>query len=305
MRVGIHTGPVVVAREHGGVDIFGKTPNVAARVQALAAPDTVLITAATQHLVAGLFVVEEGGTQSLKGVREPVAIYRVITASGVCGRIAAAARTTGPTGLTSFVGRESERRTLRERWESAREGEGQVVVLVGEPGIAKSRLARQFREDIGATPHTWLESGGTPYFADTPFYVVTELLGAALHVADGGGGDRSGGCPGARARVGRRHRPGWSQPAPPHRATGLPHAGVVDTVWPIRQTIEIGSKGVLDGSRAVTAAVEVLTLRRRALSVAETWTDGDDGTCRAREPTKPSTQAGLLERDVVVVARVV
>jgi class 3 adenylate cyclase len=172
VRVGIHTGPVVVAREQGEVDVFGETPNVAARVQALAAPDTVAITATTQHLVAGLFVVEEGGAQSLKGVREPVTVYRVVTASGVRGRMATATRTS----LTPFVGRESERRTLRERWESAREGEGQVVVLVGEPGIGKSRLARQFREDLGAQPHTWLESGGTPYFADTPFYAVTDLL---------------------------------------------------------------------------------------------------------------------------------
>jgi class 3 adenylate cyclase/tetratricopeptide (TPR) repeat protein len=173
VRVGIHTGPVVVAREHGEVDVFGETPNVAARVQALAAPDTVVITAATQRLVAGLFVVEAGGAQSLKGVRDPVTVYRVVMASGVRGKIAAAALTTS---LTPFVGRESERRTLGERWESAREAEGQVVVLVGEPGIGKSRLARQFREDLGVEPHTWLESGGTPYFVDTPFYAVTQLL---------------------------------------------------------------------------------------------------------------------------------
>src|SRR5262249_15546990 len=135
--------------------------------------DSVAITAATQHLVTGLFVVEEGGPRSLKGVREPVTVYRVVAASGVRGKFAAAARTTS---LTPFVGRESERRTLRERWENAREGEGQVVLLVGEPGIGKSRLAREFRADLGAEPHTWLESGGTPYFADTPFYAVTQLL---------------------------------------------------------------------------------------------------------------------------------
>lgn len=121
--------------------------------QALAAPDAVVITAATQRLVAGLFVVEDVGSQPLKGVRQPVTLYRVVAASGVHGKFAAAARTTT---RTAFVGRESERRTLRERWESAREGEGQVVLLVGEPGIGKSRLVRQFREELGGEPHTWL-----------------------------------------------------------------------------------------------------------------------------------------------------
>ncbi len=88
VRVGIHTEPTVVA--HGGgasQDVFGDTPNIAARVQAAAEPDTVLITAATQRLVAGLFIVEERGAQRLKGVPEPVTLYRVVQASGVRSRL--------------------------------------------------------------------------------------------------------------------------------------------------------------------------------------------------------------------------
>jgi len=105
-------------------------------------------------------------------VRGPVVLYRVVQPSGVRSRLAAAA----VLGLTPFVGREDERRLLRTRFEQAREGEGQVVLLVGEPGIGKSRLALALHEDLAGVPHTWFESGGQPYFADTPFYAMTELL---------------------------------------------------------------------------------------------------------------------------------
>ena len=99
VRVGMHTGSAVVA--HGGgqsQDVFGDTPNIAARVQSAAEPDTVVITAATQRLVAGLFVVEERGAQHLKGVPEPVVLYGVVQASGVRGRLAAAAGAGGGVG---------------------------------------------------------------------------------------------------------------------------------------------------------------------------------------------------------------
>jgi class 3 adenylate cyclase/predicted ATPase len=173
VRVGIHSGPVVVAQEAGReADAFGETPNVAARVQAVAAPDTVVLTAATLGLVAGRFDVEELGAERLKGISEPVRLYRALRPTGVRDRIhAAAAR-----GLTPFVGREHERQLLLDRWERVREGEGQVVLLVGEAGIGKSRLVRQFRESLGNTPHLWTEYGGSPFFQQTPLYVVAELL---------------------------------------------------------------------------------------------------------------------------------
>src|SRR5437867_4291196 len=169
VRIGMDTGLVVIGEDG---EVYGDTPNVAARVQALAEPDTVLVTAAAHRLVSGLFLVEERGAHALKGVPAPVTLYRVVQPSGVRSRLAAAA----VLGLTPFIGREDERRLLRTRFEQAREGEGQVVLLVGEPGIGKSRLALVLHEDLAGVPHSWLESGGQPYFADTPFYAVTELL---------------------------------------------------------------------------------------------------------------------------------
>src|SRR5262249_31932963 len=102
VRVGIHTGFAVVAQGGGeSKDVFGDTPNIAARAQSAATPDTVVITAATHRLVAGLFIVEEYGAQHLKGVPAPVTLYRVVQSSGVRGRLGV-----GAGSLTAFVGRE-------------------------------------------------------------------------------------------------------------------------------------------------------------------------------------------------------
>jgi len=151
VRIGLHTGPVVIADDG---EVFGETPNVAARVQGAAEPDTVVITAATQRLVAGMFVVEDRGAQMLTGVREPVTLYRVVQPSGVRSRLAVAAGR-----LTRFVGREVELATLVERWARAQDGAGQVVLITGEAGVGKSRLVYQFHQHLGAVPHTWLECG--------------------------------------------------------------------------------------------------------------------------------------------------
>jgi class 3 adenylate cyclase len=105
-RVGIDSGAVVVgAGARGQTDVFGETPNIAARVQAAAAPDTVVISAATYRLISGLFLVEERGVHTLKGVDQPVQLYRVIQPANVRGRLGAVAASRG---LTPFVGRESE-----------------------------------------------------------------------------------------------------------------------------------------------------------------------------------------------------
>lgn len=173
VRVGIHTGLVVAGRgADDAPEVFGETPNIAARVQAAAAPDTVLITDGTQRLVAGLFIVDAPRTERLKGVGEPLALYRVQAASGIHGRL----RATALHGLTPFVGREHERHVLVDRWERAREGDGQVVLITGEAGIGKSRLVQQFKEDLGAAPHTWFEAGGSPSHQQSPFYAVSDLL---------------------------------------------------------------------------------------------------------------------------------
>jgi predicted ATPase/class 3 adenylate cyclase len=173
-RIGIDSGSVVVGAGAGkDTDVFGDTPNIAARVQTAAAPGTVLVTAATHRLVSGLFVVEDRGAQALKGVERPVQLYRVVQPSGVRGRFEAAA---AAHGLTPFVGREDELRLLMNRWERVLDGEGEVALIVGEAGIGKSRLVQRFHEQIAGTPHTWVEAAAGAFFQNTPFYAATEMI---------------------------------------------------------------------------------------------------------------------------------
>jgi class 3 adenylate cyclase/tetratricopeptide (TPR) repeat protein len=172
VRIGIHTGPVVIA---DGGEVFGETANVAARVQGAADPDTVVVTAATQRLVAGIFVLEERSPQALKGVRDPMVLYRVLQPSGVRSRLDVAAG-----HLTRFVGREVELATLVDRWERAADGEGQNVIIAGEAGVGKSRLAYELRERLATVPHTWLECGASPYTEGTPFHPVIALVAQGL-----------------------------------------------------------------------------------------------------------------------------
>ena len=171
-RVGIDSGAVVVGAGAGKeADVFGDTPNIAARVQAAAEPGTVVITEAVHRLVPGLFVIEDRGTPALKGIERPVQLYRVVQPSTVRGRLAAAAR-----GLTPFVGREDELRSLIYRWERTLDGEGQMALIVGEAGIGKSRLVQRFHEQIAGTPHTWVEAAAAPFFQNTPFYPIVDVL---------------------------------------------------------------------------------------------------------------------------------
>jgi class 3 adenylate cyclase len=173
-RVGIDSGSVVVGVGAGkDADVFGDAPNIAARVQEAAAPDTVLLTVDTHRLVSGLFVVEAGEPQALKGIERPVQLYRVIQPSSVRGRLEAAA---AARGLTPFVGREEELRVLMNRWERALESEGQVALIVGEAGIGKSRLVQRFHEQIAGTPHKWVATAAGPFFQNTPFYAAAEML---------------------------------------------------------------------------------------------------------------------------------
>jgi class 3 adenylate cyclase/tetratricopeptide (TPR) repeat protein len=174
VRIGIDSGRVVVGMgTDQTVDAFGDTANIASRVQASAKPDTVMISDATQRLVAGLFIVEDHGAHELKGIERPMQLYRVIRPSGMRGRFEAVA---AAGGLTPFVGREDELRSLLSRWERAREGEGQVVTIIGEAGIGKSRLLQRFHEQIAVSSHTWLEAGAGAFFQNTPFYPISEML---------------------------------------------------------------------------------------------------------------------------------
>jgi hypothetical protein len=147
-RIGLETGPVVV--DSSG-EVFGDTPNIAARVQALAAPGAVLVTAQVQRQVAGLFVAEDCGMHALKGLREPTALFKLIRASG-------GGRRSGQRQLTPLMGRDDEMTMLIRRWERSRDGDGQFVMIVGEPGLGKSRLIEEFHARLRETPHTWVES---------------------------------------------------------------------------------------------------------------------------------------------------
>jgi predicted ATPase len=136
-------------------------------VQAQAEPGAVLITARVQRQVAGLFVAEERGAHTLRGVPEPTALFRLVRASG-------GGRRSGVRQLTPLVGRDEEIAMLMRRWERARQGDGQLVLIVGEPGIGKSRLIEEFHGRLRDTPHTWLEWSCSQLLQNTPLHPIAE-----------------------------------------------------------------------------------------------------------------------------------
>jgi class 3 adenylate cyclase len=162
-RIGVESGAVVV---DAAGEIFGDAPNVAARVQALADPGTVLITARVQRQTAGLFVADDKGAHELKGLPEPIGLYRIVRASG--------GRRFGARVLTPMVGREEELNLLRQLWERVVKGEGQFALVVGEPGIGKSRLVEEFRLKLGETPHTFVEWSSSQLLQNTPLHPIAE-----------------------------------------------------------------------------------------------------------------------------------
>jgi class 3 adenylate cyclase/predicted ATPase len=183
VRVGIHTGLVVVGEVGGGQRqeqlALGETPNLAARIQSLAAPNTVVISAATQQLVEGYFTCIDLGTHTLKGVTLPQQVCRVVQASGAQTRLEVAARR----GLSPLVGRESEVALLQERWAQVKEGLGQVVLLHGEAGIGKSRLVQVLKEHVVGDAHTRIECRSSPYYQHTAWYPITDLCERAWQLA--------------------------------------------------------------------------------------------------------------------------
>ena len=161
-RIGIESGPVVV--EATG-EVFGEAPNIAARVQAAAEPGTVLVTSTVLRQVAGLFIVEDKGAHEFKGAPAPVTLYRILRISG--GR-----RRRGARLLTSFVGREQDLAILARCSEHAFAGAGQFVLIVGEPGIGKSRLVEEFRSQLAERPHSWIEWSSSQLLQNTPLHPV-------------------------------------------------------------------------------------------------------------------------------------
>jgi class 3 adenylate cyclase len=159
-RIGLDSGPVVVDATG---EVFGEVPNTAARVQTLAEPGAVVVTAGVQRQVAGLFVAEDRGAHEVKGMPAPLTLYRIARASG-------GGRRSGQRALTPLVGREEELDLLARRWERALKGEGQLVLVVGEPGLGKSRLVEEFRTKLGETPHTWVEWSSSQLLQNTPLH---------------------------------------------------------------------------------------------------------------------------------------
>jgi len=183
VRIGIHTGPVVVGEIGSGHKreqlALGETPNIAARVQGHAEPDTVVISAATYRLVQGLFECHARGPQELKGVSTLVPVYGVLRESEAQSRFEVAVRT----GLTSLVGRDEELGLLRRRWEQAKAGEGQAVLLSGEAGIGKSRLMQTLKEHALTEGATRVEFRCSPYHQNSAFYPIIEHLQHLLRFA--------------------------------------------------------------------------------------------------------------------------
>jgi class 3 adenylate cyclase len=181
VRIGIHTGLVVVGEMGSGGRhehlALGDTPNLAARLQGLAAPNMVVISAATARLVQGYFTCQELGPHALKGLERPVHVSQVLGESAAQSRLDVAATH----GLTPLVGREEEVGLLLRRWAQSQDGLGQVVLLSGEAGIGKSRLVQVMKDRIADTPHTRLECRCSPYYQNTALYPIIDLLERALH----------------------------------------------------------------------------------------------------------------------------
>ena len=184
VRVGIATGVVVVgdllgsgeAQERG---VVGDTPNLAARLQSIAVPDTVVIAESTRKLLGDLFELRELGAQDLKGVAGPARAYAALRASSQESRFEAL----HAGGLTPLVGREEETELMQRRWSSAKTGEGQVVLLSGEAGIGKSRLTAALLERFASEPHTRLRYFCSPQHTDSALYPIISQMERAAGLA--------------------------------------------------------------------------------------------------------------------------
>src|SRR5262249_15691417 len=175
VRIGIATGIVVVGdvigdstEEHNSA--VGETPNLASRLQELAPPNCVVIASSTQSLLGAKFEYKDLGRHSLKGVSAPVQAWGVVRPYRVESRFAA----TADTKLTPLVDRTEEIALLLRRWQQAKECDGQVMLLSGEPGIGKSRIIQEFRERIASEPHGQISFQCSPYYTSTAFHPFVE-----------------------------------------------------------------------------------------------------------------------------------
>ncbi len=177
VRIGIETGPVVVgdlvgegaAQER---TVFGETPNLAARLQGVAAPNSVIVGPRTRHLLGTRFLFEELGNYEFKGIAGSVPASRVTDYVDAESRFDTRRRA----GVIPIVGRNEETDLLSRRWEQAVDGEGQVVLLCGEPGIGKSRIVQAIQERLAQVPHTRLRYQCSPYYTNSALYPIIKQL---------------------------------------------------------------------------------------------------------------------------------
>jgi AAA ATPase domain/Adenylate and Guanylate cyclase catalytic domain len=181
VRVGVATGLVVVGDLIGAgaaqeQAVVGETPNLAARLQSLAEPGAVVIAASTRRLTDGLFEYRDLGTIILKSFAQNVPAWQVLGPSAAESRFAAF----HSTALTPLVGRDEEVELLMRRWQQAKMGDGSIVLIAGEPGIGKSRIAQAVEDRVGAEPHTRLRYFCSPDHQDSSLYpVISQLERAA------------------------------------------------------------------------------------------------------------------------------
>jgi class 3 adenylate cyclase/predicted ATPase len=183
-RVGIATGLVVVGDLIGEgsaqeQSVIGETPNLAARLQTLAEPDTVVIAGGTRRLVGDLFEYRDLGAVEVKGIAAPVPAWQVLRPSGVASRFEALRGSV----LTPLVGRDEEIDLLLRRWACAKAGDGQVVLISGEPGLGKSRITEALDEHLHVEPHFRLRYFCSPYHQDSALFPFIDQLGRAAGFA--------------------------------------------------------------------------------------------------------------------------
>lgn len=184
-RVGVCSGSVVVGEianstASWSMDAVGETPNIAARLQTLADTNTVLISESTRRLLSAGFDLQDLGLQELKGVTQPVRIYRVLAAKTTASRFEAA----HSGSLSPLVGRSSELSLLLDRWKKVKEGDGQVILLSGIPGVGKSRLLHELKVQIQEEPHLLLHHQCSPYHSQSAFFPVIEQIEQAAQLTD-------------------------------------------------------------------------------------------------------------------------
>lgn len=167
VRIGIDTGTVVVEEEV----CFGETPNIAARLQNLAAKNGIVISASTRKLVGSFFDCKDLGEHLLKGISQPMLVYEVLQARDIYRRLEISRQ-----NLTPFVNRKQELNTLLEIWEQVKSGQGQVVLLFGEAGLGKSRLVQEFEQRITIESYALRECYCSSYYQDTAFYPLLDML---------------------------------------------------------------------------------------------------------------------------------